>query len=38
MTETSALTILVAAVFTNNILLANLLGMCSFLACSRRVP
>jgi len=37
MTGPSALTILVAAVFTNNILLANFLGMCSFLACSRRI-
>lgn len=33
----SALIILVAAVFTNNILLANFLGMCSFLACSRQI-
>ncbi len=37
MTETPALLILVAAVFTNNILLASFLGMCSFLACSARV-
>ncbi len=37
MSETSALTILVAAIFTNNILLSNFLGMCSFLACSRQV-
>ena len=37
MNETSALLILVAAVFTNNILLANFLGMCSFLACSRQI-
>jgi len=29
--------ILIAAVFTNNILLSNFLGMCSFLACSRRI-
>jgi len=34
---TPALIIMVAAVFTNNILLANFLGMCSFLACSRQV-
>jgi Na+-transporting NADH:ubiquinone oxidoreductase subunit E len=31
------LTILLAAVFTNNILLTNYLGMCSFLAVSREV-
>ncbi len=37
MTETSALTILVAAIFTNNILLSNFLGMCSFLACSQEI-
>jgi Na+-transporting NADH:ubiquinone oxidoreductase subunit E len=29
------LAVLFAAVFTNNILLSNYLGMCSFLACSR---
>jgi Na+-transporting NADH:ubiquinone oxidoreductase subunit E len=34
---THALLILVAAIFTNNILLANFLGMCSFLACSRQI-
>ena len=32
MTETSALVILLAAVLTNNILLTNFLGMCSFIA------
>ena len=37
MSELSPLVILVAAIFTNNILLANFLGMCSFLACSRRI-
>lgn len=37
MSETPALLILVAAIFTNNILLANFLGMCSFLACSRQI-
>ncbi len=37
MSETSALTIIVAAIFTNNILLANFLGMCSFLACSKQI-
>ncbi len=34
---TPALTILIAAIFTNNILLSNFLGMCSFLACSRQI-
>ncbi|MBT4818701.1 MAG: NADH:ubiquinone reductase (Na(+)-transporting) subunit E [Lentisphaerae bacterium] len=37
MTQTHALVILFAAVFTNNILLSNFLGMCSFIACSRQV-
>lgn len=37
MIETSALVIVVAAIFTNNILLSNFLGMCSFLACSRQL-
>jgi Na+-transporting NADH:ubiquinone oxidoreductase subunit E len=37
MGDTSALVILIAAIFTNNILLANFLGMCSFLACSGQV-
>jgi Na+-transporting NADH:ubiquinone oxidoreductase subunit E len=35
--ETHVLIIVVAAIFTNNILLANFLGMCSFLACSRQI-
>ena len=30
--------ILIAAIFTSNILLANFLGMCSFLACSKQIP
>ena len=30
--------ILIAAIFTSNILLSNFLGMCSFLACSKRIP
>jgi len=34
---TSALVIFVAAIFTNTILLTYFLGMCSFLACSRRM-
>jgi len=37
MSETSAMVILIAAVFTNNILLSNFLGMCSFIACSSQV-
>ena len=37
MSETPALVILLAAIFTNNILLAYFLGMCSFLACSRQI-
>ena len=32
MNETSAWGILIAAIFTNNILLSNFLGMCLFLA------
>jgi Na+-transporting NADH:ubiquinone oxidoreductase subunit E len=35
--EISPLVIVVAAIFTNNILLSNFLGMCSFLACSRQI-
>ena len=38
MSEISPLIIVVAAIFTNNILLSNFLGMCSFLACSREIP
>lgn len=37
MNATPALVILIAAIVTNNILLANFLGMCSFLACSRQI-
>lgn len=37
MSETSVFVIVIAAIFTNNILLSNFLGMCSFLACSRQV-
>ena len=37
MSTTPALIIVVAAIFTNNILLSNFLGMCSFLACSQRI-
>lgn len=35
--ETSAFVILIAAVFTNNILLANFLGMCPFIGCSSQI-
>jgi Na+-transporting NADH:ubiquinone oxidoreductase subunit E len=38
MSDTSAWVILIAAIFTNNILLSNFLGMCSFLACSKQIP
>jgi len=37
MNELSPLVILLAAIFTSNILLSNFLGMCSFLACSQRI-
>lgn len=37
MSEISPFVILIAAVFTNNILLANFLGMCSFLAVSKQI-
>ncbi|MDH4202821.1 MAG: NADH:ubiquinone reductase (Na(+)-transporting) subunit E [Phycisphaerae bacterium] len=37
MSDTSAIVILIAAIFTNNILLSNFLGMCSFIACSSQV-
>ncbi|KKL06258.1 hypothetical protein LCGC14_2597830 [marine sediment metagenome] len=30
--------IVLASIFTSNILLVNFLGMCSFLACSKRIP
>lgn len=36
MNDLSPLVIIVAAIFTNNILLSNFLGMCPFLACSRQ--
>ena len=35
--DISVLTILFAAIFTNNILLSHYLGMCSFIALSRRL-
>lgn len=37
MSETSAIVILIAAILTNNILLTNFLGMCSFIACSVQI-
>ena len=37
MNDTSVLVIFVASIFTNNILLASFLGMCSFLVCSNRI-
>ena len=37
MNETSAWVIFIAAVLTNNILLTNFLGICSFVACSGRI-
>ena len=37
MSETSTLVIIVAAIFTNNILLTYFLGMCSFIACSGQI-
>ena len=37
MNPTPAWIILIASIFTNNILLASFLGMCSFLVCSNRI-
>lgn len=37
MSDTSAWVIFIAAIFTNNILLTNFLGMCSFIACSGQI-
>ena len=37
MSETSAWVIFIAAIFTNNILLTNFLGMCSFIAFSGQI-
>ena len=37
MSDTSAIVILIAAIFTNNILLSSFLGMCSFIACSSQI-
>ena len=35
--DTNAFVILIAAIFTNNILLANFLGMCPFIGCSSQI-
>ena len=35
--DISNVAIIVAAIFTSNILLSNFLGMCSFLACSKQI-
>jgi len=37
MSHTAPFIILIAAVFTNNILLSNFLGMCPFLGCSKQI-
>jgi len=37
MNATPVWVIFVASIFTNNILLASFLGMCSFLVCSNRI-
>ena len=37
MSVTPVLTIFIASIFTNNILFASFLGMCSFLVCSNRI-
>jgi Na+-transporting NADH:ubiquinone oxidoreductase subunit E len=37
MEQTSVLTIFIASIFINNILLSNFLGMCSFIAVSREI-
>ncbi len=38
MNQTPVYYIVLAAIFTNNILLYYFLGMCSFLACSKQIP
>lgn len=38
MADLNPIVILVAAIFTNNMILANFLGMCSFIAVSREIP
>ena len=37
MNTTPVVTIFIASIFTNNILLANFLGLCSFLVCSNKI-
>ena len=38
MVEISPIVILVASIFTNNMILSNFLGMCSFIAVSKEIP
>ncbi len=38
MVELNPMVILVAAIFTNNMIFSNFLGMCSFLAVSKEIP
>lgn len=38
MIDLNPFVILIAAIFTNNMILANFLGMCSFIAVSREIP
>lgn len=38
MIELNPFVIFIAAIFTNNMILANFLGMCSFIAVSREIP
>lgn len=38
MNPTPILVIFIGSIFTNNILFASFLGMCSFLVCSNRIP
>lgn len=38
MADLNPFVILIAAIFTNNMILANFLGMCSFIAVSREIP
>ena len=38
MVEISPFVIFVASIFTNNMILSNFLGMCSFIAVSKEIP
>ena len=38
MVELNPFVIFIAAIFTNNMILSNFLGMCSFIAVSREIP